>query len=176
MLIVGVVIILAAALFSVVWKVIQKRPDWENPVAVENNGHNLGGAIAGFKIKIIPPAARVRDQVSITMMAVNRDGQAVGVYTGQVTIKSYLFDLPQRTSFLPGDMGQHEFRAIAVKAGTESIEVSDPAAGVHSESEPFTVLDIESPSPGATAEAPIATGESHPETNESPLVTGESPR
>lgn len=173
LLIAGIIIVLVAGVLAVVWKVLQERPGQPQVSAPETLGPNFNlGGITGFQITITPPQARVGDEVSVAIVAVDKQGQAVTGYTGQVMIKSDLLDLPLRSRFLPGDVGRHQFKAAAIKAGTASIKITDPATGIISSSEPFIVIE----SPDAINETPLATNELPLTTSESPLSTGESPQ
>ena len=96
------------------------------------------GKIKTFRI-YAPEKAYVGEEISVTIVAVDDDGIAVTGYTGQVSIKSELLLLPERSRFLPGDVGRHQFKVLASDPGTEIIEVADLAAGVAAQSEPIII-------------------------------------
>ena len=96
------------------------------------------GDIKTFRV-IVPERAVLGEEVTVSVVAVDKSGVAVSDYTGMIYLKSELLDLPEKSRFLPGDVGRRQFKAKAINPGTEIIEISDPANGINVQSKPITI-------------------------------------
>ena len=88
--------------------------------------------IAGLRVVGMPTTVTAGESVSITVTAVDQNGNTVPGYIGTVhfTSSDPQAVLPDDYTFTADDMGTHTFAAILATAGTQSITATDVASGI----------------------------------------------
>lgn len=110
---------------------------------------------------IAPLESAVGDEITVTIVAIDKKGFAVPDFTGTVNIETNIPDIPDKINLTAGDFGRQQLKFTATSEGEFTIKVYDSARDIKGE---LRILVKE-----ASEVSPTETEQTTPE--ETPLET-----
>lgn len=83
---------------------------------------------------IAPKEGAVGEEITVTITAIDKDGNAVPSYIGTVNIETNLPDFPNKMTFSAGDFGRQQTKVVVGSTGEFTIKVYDATRDIRGES------------------------------------------
>lgn len=87
---------------------------------------------ASFAV-IAPKECAVGEEITVTITAIDKNGNAVPSYIGTVNIETNLPDFPNKMTFSAGDFGRQQIKVAVTSTGNFTIKVYDATLDIRGE-------------------------------------------